>query len=192
MATHYVNNADLLKALKEYREKVQASKLDGTPKPRVPEYIGECILKIATHLSFKPNFINYTYREEMVSDAYENCLTYIDNFDPAKSSNPFSYLTQISWYAFLRRIKKEKDQTLIKAKILMEIPYELLDMQEHDAGSADGFLEDTRNNYLATTHSFRDALEREQERVEKKKAKKTKQQATLEDLIEAGEIPEED
>lgn len=191
MATHYVNNADLLKALKEYREKVQASKENGTPKPRVPEYVGECILKIATHLSFKPNFINYTFREEMVSDAYENCLTYIDNFDPAKSSNPFSYFTQISWYAFLRRIKKEKDQTLIKAKILMEIPYDLLEMQEHDTGIADGYIEDTRNNQL-NKHYYIDVIERENERVEKKRAKKTKQQATLEDLIEAGEIPDEE
>ena len=82
--------------------------------PPVTNYIGECFLKIATHLSYRPNFINYTYRDEMISDGIENCLQYVKNFNPEKSSNPFAYFTQIIYYAFLRRIQKEKKQTHVK------------------------------------------------------------------------------
>ena len=104
----YVNNADFLAAIVEMRAKKKEAEEKGLPKPIVSNYIGECILKIATHLSYKPNFINYSYRDEMISDGIENCLQYIDNFDPTKSNNPFAYFTQIIWYAFLRRIAKEK------------------------------------------------------------------------------------
>ena len=94
---HYVNNAEFLEALKIYRIQLQHAKDHGKPKPKIPNYLGECIYKIASHLSYKPNFINYTFRDDMVSDAIENSLLYIDRFDPAKSSNPFAYFTQISW-----------------------------------------------------------------------------------------------
>lgn len=120
MAKHYVNNADFLQSIKDYRDKVQEAKEKDLPKPQVSNYIGECILKIANHLSYKPNFINYSYRDEMISDGIENCLQYIDNFDPAKSSNPFAYFTQIIYYAFLRRIQKEKKQVFIKQQVLSE------------------------------------------------------------------------
>ena len=86
----------------------------GAPTPQISNYLGECILKIANHLSYRPNFINYTYREEMISDGIENCLQYIDKFDPAKSKNPFAYFTQIIYYAFIRRITKEKKQQSTK------------------------------------------------------------------------------
>ena len=107
---HYVDNSLFLEKITEHRNKVVAAKEAGTEKPRVPNYLGECFLKIANHLAYKSNFINYTYRDEMISDGIENCITYIDNFDPAKSSNPFAYFTQITYYAFLRRIQKEKKQ----------------------------------------------------------------------------------
>ena len=115
---YYVNNKEFLAAIVEYRQKVLAAKETGGTKPRVPNYIGECFLKIATHLSYKPNFVNYMFREDMICDGIENCLQYIDNFDPEKSSNPFAYFTQIIYYAFLRRIQKEKKQLEIKGKIL--------------------------------------------------------------------------
>ena len=105
---HYVDNKKFLQALKEYKDACAAAKKAKEDKPRIPEYIGECLLKIGTHLSYKPNFINYTYRDDMILDGVENCLQYIHNFDPDKSGNPFSYFTQIIFYAFLRRIKKEK------------------------------------------------------------------------------------
>ena len=115
---NYVNNKEFLEAIVVYRNKVAIAKNAGKSKPIVPNYIGECFLKIATHLSYKPNFVNYMFREDMICDGIENCLQYIDNFDPEKSSNPFAYFTQIIYYAFLRRIQKEKRQLEIKTKIL--------------------------------------------------------------------------
>jgi hypothetical protein len=115
---HYVDNKKFLEALENYRDEVQIAKIKGRPKPRVNNYIGDCFLKIATHLSYRPNFINYMYKDDMICDGVENCIQYIDNFDPAKSKNPFAYFTQIIYYAFLRRIQKEKRQLDIKDKII--------------------------------------------------------------------------
>ena len=115
---HYVNNKEFLEALIVFKDKCAIAKEKGEPRPRISNYIGECFLKIATHLSYKPNFVNYMFREDMICDGIENCLQYIDNFDPSKSTNPFAYFTQIIYYAFLRRIQKEKKQLEIKGKIL--------------------------------------------------------------------------
>ena len=115
---HYVNNKELLEALIVHRTKVAHAKENDLPKPRISNYLGECFLKIATHLSYKPNFVNYMFRDDMISDGIENCVQYIHNFDPNKSSNPFAYFTQIIHYAFLRRIQKEKKQLEIKTKII--------------------------------------------------------------------------
>ena len=112
----YVNNADFLRALIEYKEKKKQALKDGLPEPKIPNYIGECWMKIAEGLSHKPNFINYTYRDEMIADGIENCLMYFNNFNPDKSKNPFAYFTQIIYYAFLRRIQKEKKQLYVKYK----------------------------------------------------------------------------
>ena len=120
---HYVNNKDFLAALIKYREDVEIASLQDKPKPVIPRYIGECFLKIANHLSFKPNFVNYMFKEDMISDGIENCVQYIHNFDPEKSQNPFAYFTQIIHYAFLRRIQKEKRQLEIKNKILERSEY---------------------------------------------------------------------
>ena len=113
---HYINNADFLAALIAYKELQKEAKKNKKAPPAIPNYIGECFMKIAEGLSHKPNFNNYTYRDEMVSDGIENCLMYFDNFDPNKSKNPFAYFTQIIYYAFLRRIQKEKKQTYVKYK----------------------------------------------------------------------------
>ena len=121
---HYVNNKQLLEALIVYREKVAHAKENDLPKPRITNYLGECFLKIATHLSYKPNFVNYMFRDDMISDGIENCVQYIHNFDPEKSRNPFAYFTQIIHYAFLRRIQKEKKQLDIKTKIIERSGYD--------------------------------------------------------------------
>ena len=134
---HYVNNKEFLAALIEYRNDVEnafikkygrepekadrASRWD--TKPPIPRYIGECFLKIANHLSFKPNFVNYMFKEDMISDGIENCVQYIHNFNPEKSQNPFAYFTQIIHYAFLRRIQREKRQLEIKNKIIEKSGY---------------------------------------------------------------------
>ena len=114
----YVNNLDFLKALIKYKKDVRASKRAKSEiKPKIPDYIGKCLLLIAENLSHKPNFVKYTFRDEMVGDAIENCIMYFDNFDPKRSKNPFAYFTQIIWYAFIRRIHKEKKQLYTKYKI---------------------------------------------------------------------------
>ena len=123
---HYVNNKELLAAIVDYRDRVDIAKRRDLPKPRISNYIGECFLKIATHLSYKPNFVNYMFREDMISDGIENCVQYIHNFDPKKSSNPFAYFTQIIHYAFLRRIQREKRQLDIKNKIVEKTGFESL------------------------------------------------------------------
>lgn len=116
--THYVDNTRFLAEIKDYRAACAKAKKSRKPIPNLPEYIGKCFLDIATHLSFKPNFVAYTYREDMISDGVENCLVYFHNFDPDKSSNPFGYFTQIIYYAFIRRIQKERKHTYIKYKCL--------------------------------------------------------------------------
>jgi DNA-directed RNA polymerase specialized sigma subunit len=113
---NYVNNKDLLDSLITYQKMCKEAEDSGEEKPRVPNYIGECIYQIATRLATKPNFSGYSYKEDMISDGIENCLQYIHNFDPEKSTNPFAYFTQIIWYAFLRRIQKEKKQMYIRFK----------------------------------------------------------------------------
>ena len=120
---HYVNNAEFLAAIVKYKDKVVIAQEKGLPKPRVSNYIGGCFLKIAQHLSYRPNFINYMYKDDMIADGYENCVQYIKNFNPEKSKNPFAYFTQIVYYAFLRRIAKEKRQMDIKDKIIDKYGY---------------------------------------------------------------------
>ena len=115
---HYVDNKKFLEAMIEHKDKCEKAKDKGKKRPEVTNYIGECFLKIANHLSFRPNFINYTFRDDMISDGIENCLQYMDNFNPDKSKNPFAYFTQIIYYAFIRRIQKEKKQIQIKSKLI--------------------------------------------------------------------------
>ena len=117
---HYVDNEKFLVVMRDYREKYLKSKDDEIEPPQIPDYAGEWFLKIAERLSHRPNFINYAFREEMVSDGIENCVMYASNFNPEKSTNPFAYFTQIIYYAFLRRIEKEKKQLYIKYKTMDE------------------------------------------------------------------------
>jgi hypothetical protein len=107
----------------EFKEDCKVALDNEEEQPSVSNYIGECFLKIATHLSYRPNFINYTYRDDMISDGIENCLQYVANFNPEKSNNPFAYFTQIIYYAFLRRIAKEKKQTHVKNKMIENSQY---------------------------------------------------------------------
>jgi DNA-directed RNA polymerase specialized sigma24 family protein len=132
-SNHYVDNKKFLEALTEYRNKVLEAEASGDPRPRVTEYIGSCFLLIAQRLSYRPNFMNYTYKDDMISDGIENALAYIDNFNPEKSNNPFAYFTQIIYYAYIRRIQKEKRQTYIKYKATEKASIfgELAELSEH-------------------------------------------------------------
>ena len=134
---HYVNNKQFLEAIVERKLLLKEAEESDLPKPQVTNYLGECILKIANHLSYRPNFINYTYRDEMISDGIENSLQYIDNFDPEKSKNPFAYFTQIIYFAFVRRITKEKKQQKIKDRILKRSNIsDMIAVQDHDDDTA--------------------------------------------------------
>lgn len=120
---HYVNNKDFYQALVEYKKKVDDAKERGLPKPRISNYLGDCFLRIANHLAYKPNFVNYMFKDDMICDGIENCVQYIHNFDTTRT-NPFAYFTQIVYYAFLRRIAKEKKQLEIKSKIIERSGYD--------------------------------------------------------------------
>ena len=137
VSEHYVNNKEFLEALVVFKAKCATAKEAGEPRPRISNYIGECFLKIATHLSYKPNFVNYMFREDIICDGIENCVQYIENFNPEKSKNPFAYFTQIIYYAFLRRIQKEKRQLEIKNKILDKSGYEVAFHTDDKTGSSD-------------------------------------------------------
>ena len=147
---HYVNNKEFLAALIRYQEDIEIARLQDKTKPVIPRYIGECFLKIANHLSFKPNFVNYMFKEDMISDGIENCVQYIHNFNPEKSRNPFAYFTQIIHYAFLRRIQREKRQLEIKNKILEKSGYsEVFD----DSNKIDGDNYSDYNSIKDAVHS---------------------------------------
>ena len=132
---HYVDNKKLFEEMKKFKELCKEAEETGDSRPPVSHYIGECFLKIANGLSYKPNFVNYTYKDEMVSDGIENCLQYLYNFNPEKSNNPFAYFTQIIYYAFIRRIQKEKKQTHIKHKIIEKEEYRTYETLPGDTNS---------------------------------------------------------
>ena len=119
---HYVDNEKFLKEMIIYKRGFDEAKEKDELPPMISEYLGECFMKIAQRLSFRPNFINYAFKDDMISDGIENCVQYIKNFNPEKSSNPFAYFTQIIYYAFIRRIQKEKKQLYIKYKTMESSP----------------------------------------------------------------------
>ena len=131
---HYVDNAKFLEEMIEYKKQYHTSKDNDEELPIISEYLGSVFLKIAQRLSFRPNFINYAFKNDMISDGIENCLHYIHNFNPEKSSNPFAYFTQIIYYAFIRRIQKEKKQLYIKYKSMQnyEISPEYVEYMNYD------------------------------------------------------------
>ena len=156
--------------MSDYREKYLQAKDNDTELPIIPDYAGECFLKIAERLSHRPNFINYAFREEIVSDGIENCVMYASNFNPEKSSNPFAYFTQITYYAFLRRIEKEKKQLYIKYKTMDEFSSleDNSDMSQMggDTGAISAGASPLSNDKRASIYDFIATFE------EKKRAKK--------------------
>ncbi len=178
MATHYVNNAEMLAAIKQYRADIAKAKEEGTEPPRIPEYIGECILKIANRLSHKHNFINYSYRDDMILDGIENCMHCITSFDPDKSSNPFSYFTQVIYFAFLRRIAKEKKQSYIRGKLIQEMAFDSFELQDHDDDA------DFKNAYTAFIQSHSNFDDSFVKKKEKKKVEKQSLEVFIDETIE--------
>jgi hypothetical protein len=167
---HYINNEDFLKALVDYKAACKKAKKEKLPPPAIPNYIGECFMKIAEGLSHKPNFINYTYRDEMMADGIENCLQYFDNFDPAKSKNPFAYFTQIVYFAFLRRISKEKKQLYVKYKSTEQIGIlDEFEMLEFEDGTSKQF--ELYDNIAEFIENYEDARKVKKDAAAAKKSK---------------------
>lgn len=167
---HYVDNERFLNEIVEYKKKIAEAKEQGLDKPRVSEYIGKCIYLIAENLSHKPRFMNYSFRDELVSDAIENCFLYFDNFNPDKGSNPFAYFTQIIYYAFHRRISKEEKNRYIIYKKFQE---SVLDTSDA------ALMIDSDDNHLISSTMYDNLNEfikkfegREAEKKEKRKAAK--------------------
>ena len=175
-SNHYINNADFLAALVQYKNLCAEAEKSKLPDPPIPNYIGECFLKIADHLSRKPNFVSYSFRDEMISDGIENCLMYFRNFDPDKSKNPFAYFTQIIYYAFLRRIMREKRQLYVKYKATEQ--FGILDefeMFEDSDGNMRQFqLYDNISEFIQTF----------EENKKKKKNKKIEEFVEMDDEID--------
>ena len=171
---HYVDNAKFLEAMIEYKAEYDNAVKKGKELPQISEYLGSVFLKIAQRLSFRPNFINYAFKNDMISDGIENCLQYVKNFNPEKSNNPFAYFTQIIYYAFIRRIQKEKKQQVIKRKLILKSG---IDMTTTNSGDdkeyQDAYIDYLQKNMLIT-----------EEDIDKpkpaKKKKKTTKKSTLE------------
>lgn len=189
-APHYVNNEEFSNAVVEYVRHCRESVSNGNSKPVVTDYIADCFLKIAEGLSHKANFVRYTYREEMVMDAVENCLKAIDNYDLEKATrigrpNAFGYFTQISWYAFLRRIEKEKRQQDIKMKYMSESMMSELVSEEVENDEAmkqtQAFVDELRDRIDFVKES--DRLFREYAREEKRKKRSKKADSDLSDFL---------
>ena len=170
MTTNYIDNKTFYEAIKQYKQTVKEAEQQNKVKPIVPNYLGECILLIANRLATKPNFINYSYRDEMIADGIENCIMYIDNFDPEKSTNPFAYFTQIIYFAFLRRIQKEKKHLYIKHQVYKNsaISEELFDLQDgdvFDGGPTNNMFENEKMSDFIK--SFEDNLEKKRKPAQK-------------------------
>jgi hypothetical protein len=170
MADHYIDNKTFYEAIKKYRESIKVAEEAKNPKPRVPNYIGECILLIANRLATKPNFVNYSYKDEMIADGIENCIMYIDNFDPEKSTNPFAYFTQIIYFAFLRRIQKEKKHLYIKHQVFKNsmVSDEMFYMQDGDDFDGQGMDTHVDNEKMNDfIKSFEEGLEKKRKPSQK-------------------------
>lgn len=178
---HYVNNADFSAAVVEYVTEVRKAKAKNEQLPIVTDYIASCFLKIAEGLSHKSNFIRYTYREEMVMDAVENCLKAIENYNLETATrtgkpNAFAYFTQITWYAFLRRIAKEKKQQDIKLKYLTSSGLETFVEVEGDtlantvAQQFVDFLKDRIDKVKATDDAVKEFVKKEKRKKREQKA----------------------
>lgn len=177
---HYVNNADFSQAVVDYVTTVNEARENNKTIPKVPDYVAQCFLRIAEGLSHKSNFIRYTYREEMVMDAVENCLKAINNYDIEAATrtgkpNAFAYFTQITWYAFLRRIAREKKQQDIKMKYIANSGFEDFMVNEHGDDTS-GLIAEAFVDTLKTRIDrvkFVDTEVKEYAKVEKKRKKRT-------------------
>jgi DNA-directed RNA polymerase specialized sigma subunit len=170
---NYINNKEFYQAMVEYKKAVREAEECGDAPPIIPRYVGECIYQIANRLAYKPNFINYSYRDDMIADGLENAVMCVNNFDPEKSTNPFAYFTQVIYYAFIRRIQKEKKQLYVKHKVTENSVITGTAVSgDSDAGGPNYI--DLNNDYMS------DFVEKYEESMEKKKKPKVEKKKGLE------------
>lgn len=174
---NYVNNPEFLQAIMKYKKACQEAEDCGDDPPQVPNYIGECIYQISTRLATKPNFSGYTYKDEMISDGLENAIQALNNFNPEKSQNPFAYFTQIIWYAFLRRIDKEKKQVYIRHKVTESSVIQGTAIEKESGDSGTPAYIDLSNDYM------NDFVSTYEKRMETKKKQTAKAKKGLEKFI---------
>jgi len=167
--SHYIDNKLFLKEMIAHRKAVRKAKREGLDKPQLPEYVGKCFMMIAENLSHKPNFLSYTFRDEMISDAIENCVMYADNFNPAKSKNPFAYFTQIVYYAFLRRIQREKKHLYVKYKSteMIGVIDEMSQLEDGDGNSRQFEMYENISQFIETFENARKAKKERKINLEK-------------------------
>ncbi len=164
---NYVDNKKFFAEIVKYKEELQEARKTFSEEPRIPDYVGECIFKIANKLSTKPCFMNYSYRDEMISDGIENCILYFNDYNPEISQNPFAYFTQIIYYAFLRRIGKEEKNRYIIYKNFQETMTEIYaSADEEDSMLISSSMYDNINVFMSK-------FERKEE-IKKEKRKKMK------------------
>ena len=185
-SNHYIDNKEFYAAMIEWKKVVDTAEDSGEPRPPVTDYIGQCFLEIAEHLSYRPNFINYPYRDEMIGDGIENCLMYAHNFNPEKSKNPFSYFTQIIYYAFLRRIEKEKKQAYVKYKAMEQLDDSTIKNWYRKNYFEDDSSDQMKGKEMLSKHfQLTDTdIEKFTPKKKKKKTKKSNLDSVLEDTNE--------
>ena len=175
--THYVDNERFYNEIVEYKKNCKIAIAEGKEKPILSDYIGKCIFLIAENLAHKPRFMNYSFVDEMKSDAIENCLMYFDNFDSDKYRNPFAYFTQIIYYAFHRRINKEEKNRYIIYKKFQESVL--------DSSVSDLMLDNDGNHMIPTTmyDNINEFIGRFEERELIKKEKRKEKKEGLEKFV---------
>lgn len=160
---HYVNNKDFLESIVEYKNACDVARDRGKQIPVIPDYIGECIFHMSTRIARRPNFSGYSFKEDMIMDGVENCLKYIEKFNPEKSSNPFAYFSQVIWFAFLQRIAKEKKFLYTKLKSSQAM---LMMGETHSGGSELNLNLNIDADYIDTfIQDFEDKMQRDKDKA---------------------------
>ena len=186
---HYIDNKLFTAAVAEYVAEYKRAKEEEESLPMMSNYIGDCFLKIATRLASRPNFANYSFKDEMIFDGIENSLMYIHNFNPEKSSNAFSYFTQIIYFAFLRRIQLEKKQLYIRYKQTKNMvdlsDNSVIEKYDHNTYHVESFYQDDYDQTMTTfIENFERGIENKKRKVQEKKNEKKNMEEKGNNIVE--------